>query len=108
MKKILDYRDHVGSRPDKFYKSTLFQGQRLLLGINCLEPGQSQAVHAHDDQDKFYYVIEGEGSFTLGEESHAAGPGKVILAPAGLPHGVHNSGAKRLTVLVGIAPAPGS
>ena len=43
--------DHAGARPDKFYKTTLFRGDALLLGLNCLEPGQTQAVHDHADQD---------------------------------------------------------
>ncbi len=31
---------HAGARPDKFYKATLFRGDALLLGVNCLEPGR--------------------------------------------------------------------
>lgn len=98
--------DHTGSRPEKFYKTTLFQAETLLLGLNCLEPGQTQAPHDHADQDKFYYVVEGEGRFWLGEERIAAGAGAVVWAPAGLVHGVANEGQARLTLLVGIAPSP--
>lgn len=98
--------DHTGSRPDKFFKTTLFRADTLMLGINCLEPGQVQAPHDHADQDKFYYVVEGEGRFWLGEERVVAGVGAAVWAPAGLVHGVANEGAVRLTLLVGIAPAP--
>jgi hypothetical protein len=42
MRTFADYRDHVGANPTKFFKSTLFQSERLLLGLNCLEPGQEQ------------------------------------------------------------------
>jgi mannose-6-phosphate isomerase-like protein (cupin superfamily) len=98
--------DHAGSRPDKFYKATLFRGDGLLLGVNCLEPGQEQAAHDHAGQDKFYYVIEGTGSFLVGDEEADAGPGEVVWAPAGVVHGVTNMGQTRLTLLVGIAPAP--
>ncbi len=72
MEEIKDYRDHVGSRLDKHYKTTLFQSERLMLGLNCLEPGQEQSVHAHTDQDKFYFVLEGEGLFTIGEKQESA------------------------------------
>lgn len=98
--------DHAGARPDKFYKATLFRGDALLLGVNCLEPGQTQPAHDHADQDKFYYVIEGVGRFQVGEAFAAAGPGQVVWAPAGVVHGVSNEGESRLTLLVGIAPAP--
>ena len=100
------YASHAGARPDKFFKSTLFESSRLLLGLNCLEPGQTQPAHTHGDQDKFYYVIEGEGEFTVGAEVQSAGPGTAVWAPAGEPHGVSNRGLARLVLLVGIAPAP--
>ncbi len=97
---------HLGSRQEKFFKNTLFRSDQLLLGINCLEPGQVQAPHDHADQDKFYYVVEGAGHFWLGEERRHASEGDVVWAPAGLSHGVENDGLVRLTLLVGIAPAP--
>ncbi|MCI0398843.1 MAG: cupin domain-containing protein [Chloroflexi bacterium] len=97
---------HVGTRPEKFYKTTLFQSQALLLGLNCLEPGQVQEPHDHAGQDKFYYVVEGQGRFWLGNERVTAAAGDVLWAPAGLSHGVANEGQTRLTLLVGIAPAP--
>ena len=98
--------DHVGIDESKFYKTTLFRGDSLLLGINCLEPGQAQKPHDHANQDKFYYVIEGSGRFQLGDQHVTAAAGEVIWAPAGLIHGVENEGENRLTLLVGIAPAP--
>ncbi|NJN18212.1 MAG: cupin domain-containing protein [Oscillochloris sp.] len=107
MAMVIDYRAHVGAHPDKFFKSTLFQSDHILLGLNCLEPGQEQHVHTHAGQDKFYFVIEGEGMFSVGVEECAAGAGMVIWAPADVPHGVRNSGEQRLVILVGIAPAPG-
>jgi quercetin dioxygenase-like cupin family protein len=98
--------DYVGERPEKFYKTTLFSSQSLLIGLNCLEPGQVQKPHDHSDQDKFYYVVEGSGLFWLGEQQKRAGAGQIIWAPAGLVHGVENTGETRLTLLVGIAPSP--
>ncbi|MAS37622.1 MAG: cupin [Anaerolineaceae bacterium] len=101
-----DYRNHVGARPDKFYKSTLFQGDMMMVGLNCLEPGQVQPVHDHADQDKVYVVLEGSGRFTVGDETQDAGEGMVIWAQAGVAHGVENVGSTRLSVLVCIAPPP--
>lgn len=106
MNYFMDYRDHVGARPDRFYKATLFQSGHLLLGLNCLEPGQTQHTHTHDDQDKFYFVLEGEGEFVVGEERQRAGVGVTVWAPAGVEHGVTNKGEARLVLLVGIAPSP--
>ena len=100
------YQNHTGLRLDKHYKATLFQGEHMMIGVNCLEPGQSQPVHEHGKSDKAYLVMEGRGWFTVGEEAFGAGPGEVVWAAAGVPHGVENKGAERLTLLVSIAPPP--
>ena len=101
------YRDHVGTSADKPFKSTLWRTDRLMLGLNCLASGQEQRLHDHADQDKFYFVVEGTGHFVVGDERRTAGPGGVVWAPAGVPHGVSNHGTDRLVVLVGIAPFTG-
>ncbi len=98
--------EHVGSRAEKFYKTTLFRSDALMLGVNCLEPGQVQKPHDHADQDKFYYVVAGNGRFQLADQYITAGAGAVVWAPAGVIHGVENIGDGRLTLLMGIAPAP--
>lgn len=102
------YRAHVGARAGKHYKATLFQGDHLMIGINCLEPGQVQLAHEHAGADKVYLVMEGTGWFTVGEETREAGAGEVVWAPAGVPHGVENRANARLVLLVGIAPPPSS
>ena len=96
---------HVGADPEGFFKSTVFEGTSLRLGMSCLEPGQSQPEHTHDGQDKFYYVIEGHGEFVVGEETRDAGVGMLVWAPAGSQHGVTNNGSTRLVLLVGMAPS---
>lgn len=106
MKLVKTLQDHVGAKPEKFFKDTLFHSEALLLGVNCLEPGQEQKPHEHGDQDKFYYVVAGEGNFWLGDERVTAVSGQIVWAPAGVTHGVQNNNADRLVLLVGIAPAP--
>jgi mannose-6-phosphate isomerase-like protein (cupin superfamily) len=108
MGNFADYREHTGANPDTFFKSTLFQSPHLLLGLNCLEPGQTQRAYTHTDRDKFYFVVEGQGEFVVGDETLTADVGLVVWAPAGIEHGVTNTGDVQLVLLVGIAPAPGS
>ena len=40
MTSFMDYRDHTGTAPEKFFKSTLAESPRLLLGLNphCMAP----------------------------------------------------------------------
>src|SRR6185436_6934303 len=105
MNYFLNWQEHAGSQADKFYKTTLWQGEHAMIGLNCLEPGQTQKVHAHDGADKFYLVLEGTGSFTVGEEHTEAGPGTIVVAPSGIAHGVSNTAGERLSLLVTIAPS---
>jgi len=97
--------DHAVFRADKMAKVDCFRSERLLVGLNCFEPGQSQAVHTHAGADKFYVVVTGKANFVVGERTVVAGPGDLILAPAGVPHGVERAEVRTL-VLVAIAPAP--
>ena len=102
-----DYRDYVGANPARFFKSTIFQSPRMLVGMDCLEPGQSQSPHQHAGRDKFYFVLEGSGRFTIGDQTQECGPGMVVWAPADTVHGVANISEGRLTMLIGMAPEPG-
>ena len=106
MPNIIDYRAHVGSNPDRQFKATLFQSERLMLGLNCLEPGQSQPAHIHDAAAKFYYVVEGRARFTVGDAQVEAAAGDVVVCPAGERHGIEEA-LERTTLLVGIAPWKG-
>ena len=93
-------------RAEKLTKSNLFETPRMFCDVYGLEPGQEQAPHTHAGADKIYYVLEGEGEFTLGAECRLFGPGYAIMAPAGEAHGVRNDGPGRLTLLVFMAPNP--
>jgi quercetin dioxygenase-like cupin family protein len=110
MNYFLNWRDFEGSKAGKFYKTTLWQGEHVMIGLNCLEPQQTQPIHAHAGADKFYFVLTGRGTFTIGDEEKIADSGTLVVAPAGIPHGVTNKDDERLSLLVAIAPgiAPGS
>src|SRR5205823_14773181 len=104
-----DLIQHVAARAAfasaKMTKLDCFRSDRLLVGLNCFEPGQDQQVHAHDGADKFYFVVAGKARFVVGDRSVEAGAGDLILAPAGVPHGVERA-LERTVVLEAIAPAP--
>ena len=104
MSHFLDWKYFEGAQPEKFYKTTLWQGEHVMVGLNCLEPGQVQPVHAHTGADKFYFVLNGRGLFTVGDEQRTVEADMVVVAPAGVPHGVENTGNERLSLLVTIAP----
>lgn len=98
--------DEVSFSEEKMRKNPLFESPRLFYDVYCLLPGQAQKVHAHEGSDKVYYVLEGTGRFTVGEEERDLGPGHAVIARAGEPHGVRNEAGENLVLLVTMAPAP--
>lgn len=99
--------EHAVYDAKKMGKATLFQSPRLLAGLNAFEPGQEHALHAHAGTDKLYVVVEGSGQFLLEGAEIAMREGEMLVAPAGVPHGIRNTGARRLLVLAVLAPGPG-
>ena len=99
--------EHAVWRDDKMGKATLFRSDRLLVGLNCFEPGQEHRLHAHEGMDKVYQVLEGQGAFLLEGREEAMAAGTLLVAPSGVPHGIRNTGEGRLLVLAVLAPAPG-
>ena len=93
-------------QPDKMGKATLFASERLLVGLNAFEPGQTHELHSHQGMDKLYYVIEGDGVFLLDGRQLAMRAGELMVAPEGIAHGIRNTGTGRLLVLAVLAPAP--
>ncbi|MEO8029318.1 MAG: cupin domain-containing protein [Gemmatimonadota bacterium] len=97
--------DAVQFDPDRMTKADLFHGSTLMAGINCFEPGQSQVVHSHVGADKFYLVISGKARMIVGEEIRIARGGTLVVAPAGVSHGVLEA-LERTVMLIAMAPPP--
>ena len=100
-----DYTSYVSFQEEHFGKSTLFENDRILVGLNCMEPGQGMEKHAHLIQCRFYIVQEGSGQVWIGDEQTKVEKGIVVWVPAGQPHCILNSGSERMVMLVGIATA---
>jgi len=91
---------------EKMAKTDIARGDTLFAGLNCFEPGQQHAAHAHAGQDKLYVVLEGEAEIQVGDETQLVSTGGGAFAPSGVMHSVRNCGDKRLIVLAVLAPPP--
>ncbi len=100
--------EHAVFNSEKMGKATLFESERILVGLNSFEPGQEHKLHAHAGMDKVYQVLEGRGLFLLEEREIAMEPGTMLVAPEGVAHGIRNTGDARLVVLAVLAPGPGA
>ena len=103
---FFDLGDKADFSPQKLQKVALCESERLLFDLYCLEPGQAQKVHAHDNLDKIYFVMSGTPTVQLGDEARPLRSGQAAYAPAGVPHGVRNDTTDRATLLVFQARTP--
>jgi mannose-6-phosphate isomerase-like protein (cupin superfamily) len=87
-------------------KSTIFQSDRILVGLNAFEPGQEHRLHGHAGMDKVYHVLAGRGVFLLEGREEPMEAGMMLIAPEGVLHGIRNTGTERLLVLAILAPSP--
>lgn len=104
--KVIHLSDYQQFSSEKMKKNNIFQTTRFFCDVYCFEPGQEQKGHVHGGQDKVYLVLEGQGTFQVGNEKHELGPGQGTMASAGEEHGVKNHTSRRLKVLVFVAPNP--
>ncbi len=98
--------EHEHFSPEKLKKTNLFESPQMFCDTYCLEPGQSQKVHAHEGATKFYYVLAGRPTVTIGDERRELTAGEIAWSFAGEPHGVVNESDERVVLLVAMAPHP--
>ena len=78
---------------------------RFTFGIIDIAPGRHLETHVHADEDDAFYILEGEMTFELGDDSVAATPGTFVLVPPGVPHAFTNHGSRPVRMLNLHAPA---
>lgn len=97
------------------FKVTPQDSGGLLILENSFRAGGGPARHLHYDQEEWFYVVEGEFAFEVGDERLVLRPGDSLLAPRKVPHvwaytgaGTHGnsaSGDTRGRILVAFMPA---
>lgn len=48
--------------------------------------GGEPPLHVHAREDEFFYILEGEVTFKIGDEVTHVGPGDFVWAPRNVPH----------------------
>lgn len=62
-------------------------------------------LHYHPHQEEWFYVIEGEVLFQVGDTKARLGSGESVLGPRGIPHTFTNVGEKPGRLLIAFTPA---
>lgn len=60
--------------------------------------------HIHHREDETFYVVEGEMTFSVGDETIKATPGTMVFAPRDIPHSF-TIDSEQVRMLVMVAPA---
>jgi quercetin dioxygenase-like cupin family protein len=68
-------------------------------------PGGGPPPHIHRHEDETFYMLEGECSFRLGQESVLASRGDFVNVPRGTVHCFHNNGTEPARIILTFTPA---
>jgi quercetin dioxygenase-like cupin family protein len=60
-------------------------GHYALVEVECTPEG-FVPLHVHHREDEAFYVVDGEITFRVGDETFDAGPGSFVFGPRGVPH----------------------
>jgi mannose-6-phosphate isomerase-like protein (cupin superfamily) len=69
-----------------------------------LPPGGQTAPHYHPQTEEIYYILEGTGRMTIGDESRDVGPGDAIAIPPRAVHTITTTSDEPLRFLCCCAP----
>ncbi|HEX9924560.1 MAG TPA: cupin domain-containing protein [Anaerolineae bacterium] len=78
----------------------------LSMGLYVLPAGGVDPQQPHQE-DEVYYVINGRGMITVGDEDRPVEPGSIVFVGAGVEHRFHSI-SEELKLLVFFAPAESS
>ena len=68
-------------------------------------PGGGPPPHVHSREEESFYILEGEITFTVGDERIVAKAGLFANMPVGTPHSFKNESSRSAKMLISVAPA---
>ena len=80
-------------------------GGSLAAWRDRVSPGDELPLHIHHKADEFFYILEGQFAFTVGDRTEQAPAGGFVFIPKGTPHGYKNVGSEVGILLGFVSPA---
>lgn len=80
-------------------------GGRYAIFETTTPPGTGSMLHVHEEQDEWWYVLDGQFAFQVGTERFQIESGASVLGPRGTPHAFRNVGSAPGKLLVVFEPA---
>ena len=91
---------------EKFLKKVPLDTDKIIFNTFYFKPRQFLPFHKHPVAAELFYIVEGVGEFTVGNESIIVGQTSSVYGPADVFHGIVNSGDKDMVVISVQAPKP--
>lgn len=79
-------------------------GEQVLLCRVEYEPGKQVPRHAHEHTEQVMYIVEGEVTMTIEDETRTLRAGDTVVVNRGLEHELHS--ATGVTFFEALAPVP--
>jgi mannose-6-phosphate isomerase-like protein (cupin superfamily) len=75
------------------------------LAEETLLPGQEVTPHAHQTIEEIYYIVEGRGLMTVGDEQREVSAGDAVFIPPHHRHTLKNTGTEPIRLILVCGPA---
>jgi mannose-6-phosphate isomerase-like protein (cupin superfamily) len=109
--KIVNLRDasvlrtRHGSEIRPLVDRTTSEITQCSVAEELLPPGHAVSPHRHRATEEVYYVLEGDGEMTVGDEVASVGAGDAIYIPIGAVHTLRNTGDRPMRIVLVCGPA---
>ena len=102
----VDHPDHTLLSARQVLKNMGITRQAVGAEIHIYAPGGSLNKHQHENRVHMFYILEGTGDFTIGNDTYRARPGTMLYLPERTPHSMKVMGDKNLVYVWFSGPAP--
>lgn len=79
-------------------------GEQVLLCKVTYEPGKEVPRHSHEQTEQVMYILEGEVTITIEDETRSLRAGDTVVINRGLEHELHSGPG--VTFMEALAPVP--
>jgi quercetin dioxygenase-like cupin family protein len=100
---VLDLKKLIKFYPDKISREMLDDKPEMRIALMCLEPGQKLEPHKAPLR-LLMYVVQGKGTFTVGDEEIEADEKTAIPCDPLVPHGFRADRGEKLVVMAVVTP----
>ncbi len=77
-------------------------GEQVLLCHVTYEPGTTVRRHSHETAEQVMWIVEGDVTMTVGDDTKSLGPGDVVVVNPGVEHELYSENG--LTFIEALAP----